>query len=89
MEWRYKNQPDELHLGPVAQDFYAAFGLGGDDKHIATVDEGGVALAAIQGLSRLLRDKDARINAQQQEISALTDRLGRIEAMVERLLSAR
>jgi hypothetical protein len=89
MEWRYKNQPDELHLGPVAQDFYAAFGLGGDDKHIATVDEGGVALAAIQGLSRLLRDKDARINAQQQEIAALTDRLGRIEAMVERLLSAR
>lgn len=89
MEWRYKNQPDELHLGPVAQDFYAAFGLGRDDRHIATVDEEGVALAAIQGLSRLLRDKDARINAQQQEISALTDRLGRIETMLERMRMAR
>ena len=31
----------------MAQDFQAAFGLGGDDKHIAVVDEGGVALAAI------------------------------------------
>jgi len=34
-----------LHLGPVAQDFHAAFGLGADDKHIATVDADGVALA--------------------------------------------
>ena len=40
------------HLSPMAQDFHAAFGLNGtDDKHIATVDEGGVALAAIQGLN--------------------------------------
>lgn len=76
MEWRYRNQPDELHLGPVAQDFYAAFGLGGDDKHIATVDEEGVALAAIQALSRLVRQRDA-------EIAALRERLLRIEATLE------
>lgn len=39
------------HLGPMAQDFHAAFNVGMDDKHMATVDEEGVALAAIQGLN--------------------------------------
>jgi len=32
----------------MAQDFRAAFDLGEDDKHISTIDEGGVALAAVQ-----------------------------------------
>ena len=32
----------------MAQDFRAAFGLGEDDKHISAIDEGGVALAAVQ-----------------------------------------
>ena len=50
-EWSYKTENGQRHLGPVAQDFYAAFGLGADDKHITTVDEGGVALAAIKGLN--------------------------------------
>jgi trimeric autotransporter adhesin len=33
----------------MAQDFHAAFDLGTDERHIATVDADGVALAAIQG----------------------------------------
>ena len=49
--WAYKNDPGTKHLGPMAQDFYAAFGVAPDDKHITTVDESGVALAAIQGLN--------------------------------------
>ena len=61
--WSYKAQPDETHIGPVAQDFHAVFGLNGaDDRHIATVDENGVALAAIQGLNQKLEQKEARIN---------------------------
>jgi hypothetical protein len=49
--WNYKAEnPAVRHIGPMAQDFYAAFSLGSDDKSIATVDEGGVALAAIQAL---------------------------------------
>jgi len=39
-------------MGPLAQDFFAAFGLGEDDKHITTIDADGVALAAIQALYR-------------------------------------
>jgi hypothetical protein len=44
----YKADPDVKHLRPMAQDFYAAFKLGMDDKHISMVDAHGVALAAIQ-----------------------------------------
>lgn len=55
--WRYKDLDGEvLHMGPMAQDFYAAFGLGGNDKRIATVDSDGVALAAIQGLYKLVQE---------------------------------
>jgi hypothetical protein len=38
------------HIGPTAQDFYAAFKLGDSNKTINTADAQGVALAAIQGL---------------------------------------
>ncbi|HNQ73819.1 MAG TPA: tail fiber domain-containing protein [Verrucomicrobiota bacterium] len=62
--WNFK-EDHVKHVGPMAQDFHAAFGLGHDDKHIATVDADGVALAAIQGLNQKLeaelKEKDARI----------------------------
>ena len=58
-------------MGPMAQDFYAAFGLGADDRHIVTVDADGVALAAIQGLRDMLREKDAEIVAQRLRLDAL------------------
>jgi hypothetical protein len=49
--WNYKDDDGKVrHLGPMAQDFYAAFTIGPDDKHIATVDADGVALAAIKAL---------------------------------------
>jgi len=54
---------DPRHIGPMAQDFQAAFGVGADDKHIATVDADGVALAAIQGLNEILKEKESRIAA--------------------------
>ena len=61
-EWSYTAQGSAIrHLGPMAQDFRAAFGLGEDDKHITAIDEEGVALAAIKALSRELADKDRRL----------------------------
>jgi hypothetical protein len=76
------------HLGPMAQDFRSAFGLGQDDKTIATVDAGGVALAAIQGLNAKVmaqvKAKDAEIaslrkaqDALMQKLAAIEKRLGR------------
>jgi hypothetical protein len=51
MAWHYLSEGETIqHLGPTAQDFYATFGLGSDDRHITTVDADGVALVAIQGL---------------------------------------
>ncbi|MGY1692014.1 hypothetical protein [Geodermatophilus sp. SYSU D01105] len=38
------------HLGPMSQDFAAAFGLGSSDRSIDVVDANGVALAAIKAL---------------------------------------
>ncbi len=50
-EWSYTAQGTAVrHVGPMAQDFRAAFGVGEDDHHIASIDEDGVALAAIKGL---------------------------------------
>lgn len=49
------------HLGPTAQDFHAAFGLGNDDTTINSVDAQGVALAAIQGLYELVQAQSAQI----------------------------
>jgi hypothetical protein len=69
--WAYKDDPGTKHLGPMAQDFYAAFGTGADDKHIAVVDEGGVALAAIQGLDQKLKEKDTEIKELKQSVDEL------------------
>ncbi len=50
--WNFiENDNKAKHLGPMAQDFYAAFGLGADDKHISSVDADGVAFAAIRDLT--------------------------------------
>jgi hypothetical protein len=73
-KWNYKKASD-THLGPVAQDFHEQFKLGSDDKSIATVDESGVALAAIQGLNQKLeqevKKKDARIGDLEKRLAAL------------------
>jgi hypothetical protein len=79
--WSYKAQPGEKHIGPMAQDFHRAFGLNGsDDKHIATVDADGIALAAIQGLNRKLEEKLA---GKESEINDLKARLSRLERLIE------
>ena len=72
--WNYKSDREETHLGPMAQDFYAAFGLGMDDKHISMVDADGVALAAIQGLNHKL--EEAR--AENAELKARLDKLEKL-----------
>ena len=70
--WNYKAHPGAKHIGPMAQDFHAAFGLNGEnDTHIATVDEAGVALAAIQGLNQKLEQKEAAIAELKQRVETL------------------
>jgi hypothetical protein len=79
--WNVKGQEQPVrHMGPMAQDFYSAYGLGTDDKHIATVDADGVALAAAKGLYGLVQEKEA-------EIVELRARLSALEALVAKLAS--
>ncbi|MHC4981383.1 MAG: tail fiber domain-containing protein [Planctomycetota bacterium] len=79
--WSVKGQEQPVrHMGPMAQDFRAAYGLGTDDKHISTVDADGVALAAAKGLYGLVQEKDA-------EIVELRARLSALEALVAKLAS--
>ena len=79
--WRYNAQDSGIrHMGPMAQDFHAAFELNGDDdRTIATVDPDGVALAAIQGLHgeiQTLRDENADLRGQ---LADLVRRLQKLE----------
>ena len=78
--WKYKRDEDtRRHIGPMAQDFHEAFGLGKDEKSIYTVDSDGVALAAIQGLNLKVEEKQA-------EIDQLQDRIANLEALVNALV---
>jgi endosialidase-like protein len=81
--WFYKASHEEgQHLGPFAEDFAATFGLGKDEKHITTVDESGVALAAIQGLNRKVESENAALK---QQNASLQDRLDRVTARLDKL----
>jgi hypothetical protein len=65
--WHYKTQASSIrHIGPMAQDFRAAFHVGEDNRHITTVDSEGVALAAIQGLYAMIEAKELQIAALQR-----------------------
>lgn len=78
--WSYKDAPGVRHLGPMAQDFHAEFGLGADDRSITSIDTGGVALAAIQALAK----ENARLAEDNASLRARNDsmeqRLERLEA---------
>lgn len=53
-QWNYKAENASItHIGPTAQDFYAAFGLGGEagKTSISTIDPAGVALLGIKALN--------------------------------------
>ncbi|MCC6823360.1 MAG: tail fiber domain-containing protein [Verrucomicrobia subdivision 3 bacterium] len=79
--WNYKVEgPEVRHIGPMAQDFYAAFGTGHDDKHLAALDSAGVALAAIQGLNQ-------KLEASQRENSALQERVEKLEKLLQKLVN--
>jgi hypothetical protein len=77
--WKYKEET-VTHLGPMAQDFFAAFHLGSTDTGIATVDADGVALASIQELKKQLDAKEARIAQLEREQAATNARLAALEA---------
>jgi hypothetical protein len=74
--WSYKSQdPSVRHIGPTAQDFYAAFHLGESDTTITTTDIDGVTMLAIQALER-----------RTAEVSALRTEVAELRSLVEQLM---
>jgi Head domain of trimeric autotransporter adhesin len=49
--WSYLGTP-AMHVGPMAEDFHGAFGLGEGPTTITTVDADGIALLGVQTLER-------------------------------------
>lgn len=80
-EWSYKSQsPSIRHVGPTAQDFHAAFGLGEDPLRIGTLDADGVALAAVKAL-------EARTRALGEENRVLRERVEALTQAIQALLA--
>jgi hypothetical protein len=80
--WSYRTEHGVRHIGPMAQDFFAAFNVGEDNRYIANVDESGVALAAIQGLNekmeKQLKARDAEIEQLRQTIAQLKTAMNKL-----------
>ena len=73
--WNFKTMNDGRHMGPMAQDFHAAFGLGGGDTTITSVDPDGVALAAIQGLNQKVEASGQRSEVRSQRSEERIEKL--------------
>ncbi|OLZ64714.1 hypothetical protein AV521_34415 [Streptomyces sp. IMTB 2501] len=72
--WRYHWDPPHVrHLGPMAQDWWAAFGVGENDRTICCTDTNGVAIVAIQALHRLLTQTQQEVSELRQEIKRLSE----------------
>lgn len=81
--WNYKfDDASVRHLGPMAQDFAAAFGVGHDNHHISSIDEGGVSLAGIQALYKLVQQQSKQIKALQLQVQQLKSHSGNTNASV-------
>ncbi|MEU7513767.1 tail fiber domain-containing protein [Streptomyces sp. NPDC042898] len=62
--WRYHWDPPHVrHLGPMAQDWWKAFGVGENDRTICCTDANGVAIVAIQALHRELTELRGEVAA--------------------------
>jgi len=79
-EWNYTIDNEQIkHIGPTAQDFYSAFGLGVDTVSISTIDPSGVALAAIKELSK----QNQALSAQNDSLKKQLDELSKkVEMLV-------
>ena len=68
--WSYLGTP-AAHVGPFAEDFWAAFGLGEGSTTITTVDADGIALLGVQTLER----RTAELRAENAELLRRIEKL--------------
>jgi hypothetical protein len=83
--WNYIADPDAIrHMGPMAQDFFSAYGLGVDDR-LNAIDVQGVALAAIQALHEDVQEKEAQLVELEARLSALEEQASAEDPSTERI----
>ena len=84
--WSYIAEPGVKHIGPTAQDFHAAFGVGVNDVSLSQIDPDGVALAAIQGLVSEVRGQKSEVSDRMAELEEENARLRlRLEVLEKKL----
>ncbi len=70
--WSYKTDSASVrHLGPMAQDFHAAFGLGVGAETYDPIDAHGVELTTIKALSARLRELESENRKLEARLKAL------------------
>ncbi|MGH3831189.1 MAG: hypothetical protein ACRDRS_12195 [Pseudonocardiaceae bacterium] len=68
--WRYWWEPAGVrHLGPMSQDWHAAFGLGRGETTIPVVDAHGALLVAIQALHHQVGELRAQVDQLHQRLA--------------------
>ncbi len=87
--WNFKADALKTrHAGPMAQDFYAAFGLGIDDKSIASTDLDAVNMLAIQTLAQrteTVQELQSRVTSLEAANAAQEGRIDALEARLSAL----
>lgn len=82
-EWNYIRDPEKArHIGPMAQDFHAAFGLGNSETQLTPSDVSGVTVVAVQALHEKVAAQEAEIESLRQTVAELR---GDLDAVVEAL----
>lgn len=93
-KWNYIDGSDDVkYIGPMAQDFYRAFGLGGTDSlGINSINIDGVNLAAVQALiirtdelkkaQDELKVSNVKLDEQQVQIDAMRKELDELKALI-------
>jgi hypothetical protein len=89
--WDYVGT-NEHHIGPMAEDFVAAFDVGSslddgtrDNKHLSARDVAGVALIGVQELSRITQE----LRKKTDELDELRAEMTRMRALLETILAER
>jgi trimeric autotransporter adhesin len=91
--WNYIDEGAKVrHIGPMAEDFYAQFGLGTGNTSIGVQDLAGVSIAAVKELDAQLQEKNAEIERLQNELKQMKDNQTELEkrlAAIEQSLKER
>ncbi|HEY0151891.1 MAG TPA: tail fiber domain-containing protein [Longimicrobium sp.] len=81
--WSYTAEGTQVrHIGPFAEDFHAAFGVGVDNRSIGLLDIAGVNFAGVKALDERTTRQAAEIEALRARNAELEARLARLEALI-------